>query len=59
MHATCLGNTLNAHDGDNKGYAAAFAEQQLLQLTQSYDAIAIFAQATVGMYPHIFMVKIS
>lgn len=53
VHATCLGNTLNAHDGDNKGYAAAFAEQQLLQLTQSDDAIAIFAQATAGdVSPH-------
>jgi neutral ceramidase len=24
VHATCLGNSLNAYDGDNKGYAAAF-----------------------------------
>ena len=26
VHATCLGNSLKAYDGDNKGYAAAFSE---------------------------------
>ena len=31
VHATCLGNSLNAYDGDNKGYAAAFSEQALIR----------------------------
>lgn len=52
VHATCLGNTLKAHDGDNKGYAAHFAEQQLLQ--QGVEKpVCIFAQATAGdVSPH-------
>ena len=27
VHATCLGDQLDAYDGDNKGYAAASTEQ--------------------------------
>ncbi|OTG96136.1 neutral/alkaline non-lysosomal ceramidase N-terminal domain-containing protein [Acinetobacter sp. ANC 3832] len=52
VHATCLGNTLKAHDGDNKGYAAMFVEQTLLQ-KGSHNPVAIFAQATAGdVSPH-------
>src|SRR5215472_14113910 len=29
VHATCVGNSLEKYDGDNKGYAAAHAEQAL------------------------------
>lgn len=49
VHATCLGNSLDRHDGDNKGYAAAQAEQQLT----GEGAVAIFAQGTAGdVSPH-------
>lgn len=52
VHATCLGNTLQAHDGDNKGYAARFAEQQLLR-QGVVKPVCIFAQATAGdVSPH-------
>ncbi|MEL0027220.1 MAG: neutral/alkaline non-lysosomal ceramidase N-terminal domain-containing protein, partial [Perlucidibaca sp.] len=48
VHATCLGNTLDRHDGDNKGYAAAQAERAL-----GKGAVAIFAQGTAGdVSPH-------
>lgn len=52
VHATCLGNTLERFDGDNKGYAAAHAEQALRD-GGAADAVAIFAQATAGdVSPH-------
>lgn len=52
VHATCLGNTLDRHDGDNKGYAAAYAEGELARAGVA-DAVAIFAQATAGdVSPH-------
>ena len=52
VHATCLGNTLKAHDGDNKGYASALSEQYL-QDQGIHNPIAIFAQATAGdVSPH-------
>ena len=52
VHATCIGNSLDKFDGDNKGYAAAQAEHWLA--TQGVDApVAIFAQATAGdVSPH-------
>ncbi|WP_089606037.1 neutral/alkaline non-lysosomal ceramidase N-terminal domain-containing protein [Acinetobacter piscicola] len=52
VHATCLGNKLNAYDGDNKGYAATFTEQYLA--AQGIDQpVAIFAQASAGdVSPH-------
>ncbi len=52
VHATCLGNTLPLHDGDNKGYAAAHAEQALVN-SGIERPVAIFAQATAGdVSPH-------
>ncbi|MBJ8481377.1 neutral/alkaline non-lysosomal ceramidase N-terminal domain-containing protein [Acinetobacter vivianii] len=52
VHATCLGNTLKAYDGDNKGYAAAFSEQALVE-QGIQNPVAIFAQATAGdVSPH-------
>ena len=52
VHATCLGNTLDAHAGDNKGYAALDFENYLKQKGIS-DAVAIFAQGTAGdISPH-------
>ena len=52
VHATCLGNSLDQFDGDNKGYAAEEAEHWLI--CQGVDApVAIFAQATAGdVSPH-------
>lgn len=52
VHATCLGNSLDQFDGDNKGYAAAQAEQWLA--SQGVDnPVTIFAQATAGdVSPH-------
>ena len=48
VHATCLSSHLSRHDGDNKGYASARAEEAL-----GDDGIAIFAQATAGdVSPH-------
>ncbi len=48
VHATCLSSHLNRHDGDNKGYASARAEESLTD-----DGVAIFAQATAGdVSPH-------
>jgi neutral ceramidase len=48
VHATCLSSHLNRHDGDNKGYASARAEETL-----EADGVAIFAQATAGdVSPH-------
>lgn len=52
VHATCLGNSLNAYDGDNKGYAAAFSEQALIG-QGIHNPVTIFAQATAGdVSPH-------
>lgn len=52
VHATCLGNRLAGYDGDNKGYAAAHAEQAL-RAAGAADPVAIFAQATAGdVSPH-------
>lgn len=52
VHATCIGNTHDSHDGDNKGAAAADAERRLA-LAGRTDPVAIFAQATAGdVSPH-------
>lgn len=52
VHATCVGNSLLKHDGDNKGYAALHAEQRLKE-SGAEGAVAIFAQATAGdVSPH-------
>ncbi len=52
VHATCLGNQLHQYDGDNKGYAAAFSEQQLHE-QGIVQPVAIFAQSTAGdVSPH-------
>ena len=52
VHATCIGNSLEKYDGDNKGYAAAYAEQSL-RAAGATDPLAIFAQATAGdVSPH-------
>jgi neutral ceramidase len=52
VHATCLGNRLDRHDGDNKGYAAAHAERALAEAGAAHG-VAIFAQATAGdVSPH-------
>jgi neutral ceramidase len=52
VHATCLGNSLERLDGDNKGYAAAHAERALAA-AGAVTPIAIFAQATAGdVSPH-------
>lgn len=52
VHATCLGAGLRNYDGDNKGYAAAQAEEALRKAGAA-DAVAIFAQATAGdVSPH-------
>jgi neutral ceramidase len=52
VHATCIGNSLDKYDGDNKGYAAAQAEQALRD-AGAPDPVAIFAQATAGdISPH-------
>ena len=52
VHATCLGNSLDAHDGDNKGYAAQDAEA-LLKQQGIENPVTIFAQATAGdVSPH-------
>ncbi len=52
VHATCLGNKLKAYDGDNKGYAAAFSEQVLIQ-QGIQNPVTMFAQATAGdVSPH-------
>lgn len=52
VHATCIGNTRDRFDGDNKGYAAAHAEQALRDAGAT-DPVAIFAQATAGdVSPH-------
>ena len=52
VHATCLGNTLKAHDGDNKGYASAFSEKSLIE-NGVVNPVTIFAQATAGdVSPH-------
>ncbi|MCD6060055.1 MAG: ceramidase, partial [Moraxellaceae bacterium] len=52
VHATCLGNRLHKHDGDNKGYAAAQAEAALAE-RGAEAPVAIFAQGTAGdVSPH-------
>ncbi len=52
VHATCLGNHLDAHDGDNKGYAATHAEAAMAE-GGHIDTVALFAQATAGdVSPH-------
>lgn len=54
VHATCIGNTLDRHDGDNKGYASADAERRMAdEVHDGSDPVAIFAQATAGdVSPH-------
>ncbi len=54
VHATCIGNTLDRHDGDNKGYASAEAEKRMAEdVPDGPDPVAIFAQATAGdVSPH-------
>lgn len=52
VHATCIGNTHDSHDGDNKGRAAVDAERRL-RSTGRADPVAIFAQGTAGdVSPH-------
>lgn len=52
VHATCVGNQRDLHDGDNKGYAAAQAEATL-RAQGADDAVAVFAQGTAGdVSPH-------
>ncbi len=52
VHATCVGSGQKAFDGDNKGYAARHAEQQL-EADGSRNPVAIFAQGTAGdVSPH-------
>ncbi len=52
VHATCLGNSLSLHDGDNKGYAAAYAEQAL-ENSGIVQPVCLFAQETAGdVSPH-------
>lgn len=52
VHATCLGNSLDQFDGDNKGYAAAQTEQWLAGQGVN-NPVAMFAQATAGdVSPH-------
>jgi len=52
VHATCLSSHLHRHDGDNKGYASAQAEQALADVGIE-QSVAIFAQATAGdVSPH-------
>lgn len=52
VHATCIGNTHDSHDGDNKGRAAAEAERRLGSCGRS-SPVAIFAQGTAGdVSPH-------
>lgn len=52
VHATCIGNQQAAHDGDNKGYAAAHAERVLREQGID-DPVAIFAQGSAGdVSPH-------
>ena len=52
VHATCIGNSLDKYDADNKGYAAAHAEQ-MLRDAGAADPVAIFAQTTAGdVSPH-------
>ena len=52
VHCTSLGNTLERHDGDNKGYAAA-AVEATLAADGVGNPVAIFAQATAGdVSPH-------
>ena len=54
VHATCIGNTLDRHDADSKGYASADAEERMAErLRDGGDPVAIFAQATAGdVSPH-------
>lgn len=52
VHATCIGNTHDSHDGDNKGRAAAEAERRL-GVSGRATPVAIFAQSTAGdVSPH-------
>lgn len=52
VHATCIGNTHDSHDGDNKGRAAAEAESRLRSAGRAAP-VAIFAQGTAGdVSPH-------
>lgn len=52
VHATCLSANLAKHDGDNKGDAALFSEQQLAEQGVA-NPVAIFAQGTCGdVSPH-------
>lgn len=48
VHATCLGNTTDRYNGDNKGYAASHAESML-----GRQSVAIFSQSAAGdVSPH-------
>lgn len=52
VHATCIGNTHDSHDGDNKGRAAAEAEGRLRSNGRKAP-VAVFAQGTAGdVSPH-------
>lgn len=52
VHATCVGSSQHAFDGDNKGYAARHAEHQLAA-GGAVHPVAIFAQGTAGdVSPH-------
>ncbi len=52
VHATCVSNHLDKHDGDNKGYAASAAEA-VLAAAGAEAPVAIFAQSTAGdVSPH-------
>ena len=47
VHATCVGNSNDRYSGDNKGYAALAAEEQLAA-GGAENPVALFAQATAG-----------
>jgi neutral ceramidase len=52
VHATCIGSDNRLYDGDNKGYAAASCETQLVAAGVD-GPVAIFAQGTAGdVSPH-------
>jgi neutral ceramidase len=52
VHATCLSNSLEAYDADNKGYAAVHTERALREAGAAAP-VAIFAQGTAGdVSPH-------
>jgi len=69
VHATCLGNSLNAYDGDNKGYAAAFSEQALILRvmcrhifmvkTNSRFVIRLKASKSINMHNKMGVIKVN